>query len=173
VIHLFALSHLTPRWRTKVALTVSPETHLWVGPSSKLTSAAISSVHRLESYPNSLTDRWSISRKDPALCSSKAAWTCLGGEEPGVRARRPRSLQAWMLFVSVCEAHPKLRAMFAGDSPREFARSIWDRRITKASLERSPVWRVLRSFSESKRTNSGGFMKATVAHHTQPSLKVH
>ena len=60
---------------------VSPETRLWVSPSSKAASAAISRVHRLLWYPNSLGERWSIPRKASALRSSKAAWTRLGREE--------------------------------------------------------------------------------------------
>src|SRR5215208_1376250 len=51
--------------------------------------------------------------------------------------------------------------------------SILDRRITKLSLERSPAWRLSRSFSDNFWTNSGGFMKGTIAHHTQPSLSMH
>src|SRR5215210_1717492 len=171
VIHRLARIHLTPSRRESVARTVSPETRLWVSPSSKAASAAISKVQRLLSYPNSLGDRWSISRKASALLSSKAAWTSLGREEPGVRARRPRSLKAWMAFLTVCEPHPRLRAIFGGESPRELARSIWLRRITKASLERNPAWRLSRSFSESERTNIGGFMPTTIAHHTQSSVK--
>jgi hypothetical protein len=165
--------HPTPRRRESVARTVSPETRLWVSPSSKAASAAISKVQRLVSYPNSLGDRWSISLRASALSCSKAAWTCLGREEPGVRARRPRSLKAWMAFLTVCEPHLRLRAILGGESPRELARSIWQRRMSKASLERSPASRLSRSFSESSRTKIGGFMKATIAHHTQPSLRMH
>src|SRR5215204_2712409 len=173
VIHRLALSHLTPRRRARVLRMVSPETRLWVSPSSKLTCAAISKVHRLLSYPNSLGERWSISLRASAHFSSKAAWTRLGREDPGVRARRPRSLKAWMAFLTVCEPHPRLRAIFGGESLRELARSIWHRRITKASLERSPASRLSRSFSESERTKIGGFIRTTIAHHTQPSLRMH
>jgi hypothetical protein len=45
---------------------VSPEIGLSTSPSSKATSAAISKVQRLESLPNSLGERWSISRKASA-----------------------------------------------------------------------------------------------------------
>jgi hypothetical protein len=40
-------------------------------------------------------------------------------------------------------------------------------------LERSPAWRLSRSFSESERTNIGGFMRTTITHYTQPSLRMH
>src|SRR3712207_5567766 len=166
VIHRFARIHLTPRRRDKVARMVSPETCSWVSPSSKAACAAISSVHRLLSYPNSLGGRWSISLRASALSWSKAAYTRLGREEPGVRASSPRSLKAWMAFLTVCEPHPKLLAIFGGESPRELARRIWHRRRTKASLERSPASKASRCFSESSRTKIGGFMQHTIAHHT-------
>ena len=94
MIHRFARIHLTERRRDKVARMVSPETRSSVSPSSKATSAAISKVQRLEERPNSLGERWSISRKASALSWSKAAYTRLGREEPAVRASRPRSLKA-------------------------------------------------------------------------------
>src|SRR5215208_2695273 len=51
VIQRLALSQRTPS-RSKVARTVSPLTRSFVKPSSKLTSAAISNVHKLVSLPN-------------------------------------------------------------------------------------------------------------------------
>src|SRR5215203_4129948 len=51
VIQRLALSQRTPS-RSKVARTVSPLTRSFVKPSSKLTSAAISNVHRLLCLPN-------------------------------------------------------------------------------------------------------------------------
>ena len=62
---------------------VSPESLLSVRPSSKAASAAISKVHRLLSYPNSLGERWSIPRSRSADSASKAEYTRLGVEEPG------------------------------------------------------------------------------------------
>jgi hypothetical protein len=66
-----------------------------------------------------------------------------------------------------------VQLIFGGDSPRALARRIWQRRITKASLERSPASSRSRSFSDSSRAKIGGFMEATIAHHTQPSLRMH
>ena len=152
---------------------VSPETRLCVSPSSKLVSAAISKVQRLVSYPNSLGERWSICRKASALSSSKAARVRFGREEPGFRASRPLSLKSWMAFLTVWEPHPKLRAILGGDSPRELARSIWLRRRTKASLERSPASKASRSSCDNERTKIGGFMTTTIAHPTQSILKMH
>jgi hypothetical protein len=148
VIQRFARCHLTPRRRAKVARIVSPETRLSMIPSSKLTSAAISSVHRLESLPNSLGERCSSSLTASALFSSKAAWVRLGREEPGSRAPSPRSLKAWMAFLSVWEPHPKLAAILGGECLRELARSIRLRRRTKASLERRAASRASRSSSD-------------------------
>src|SRR5829696_1632296 len=116
---------------------------------------------------------WSICLSASALFSSKAACTRFGRDEPGVRASRPLSLKARMAFLTVCEAHPRLRAIFGGDSPRALARRIWQRRITKASLERSPASRRSRSFFDSSRTKIGGFMPNTIAHNTPPSLRMH
>jgi hypothetical protein len=72
VIQRLALCQRTPRRRPRVARIVSPETRLPVSPSSKLTCAAISSVQRLLSLPNSLGERCSISLMASALSSSKA-----------------------------------------------------------------------------------------------------
>src|SRR5215210_3743796 len=173
VIHRLARCQRTPRRRAKVARMVSPETRLSTSPCSKLTCAAIPSVQRLLSWPNSLGEWCSNSLTASALFSSKTAWVRFGREEPAIRAWRPHSLKLWMAFLTVWEPHPKLRAILGGDSPRELARSIWLRRNTKASLERSPACRASRSSLESFRTKIGGFMRTTIAHRTQPTLAMH
>src|ERR671910_1806952 len=174
VIHRLARIHLTPRRRAKVARMVSPDTRLSVSPSSKAASAAISKVQRLVPYPNSLGERWSISLKVSALCSSKAARRVrFGREEPAFRAPTPLSSKSWMAFLTVWEPHPKLRAILGGDSPRELARRIWLRRRTKASLERSPASKALRSCWDNAPTKIGGFMTTTIAHPTQSILTMH
>src|SRR5829696_4596214 len=151
VIQRFARVQRPPRTRESVARTVSPLRCSSVSPSSKATSAAISKVHRLDSRPNSLGERWSISLKASALLSSKAR----------------------MAFLTVCEAHPRFSAIFGGEFPRALASRIWHRRITKASLERSPASSRSRSFFDKSRTKIGGFMEATIDHYTQPSLRMH
>src|SRR3712207_1544998 len=65
VIHRLARSQRTPR-RSKVARMVSPLTRSFVSPSSKLTSAAISKVHKLLCSPNFLGFWCSNSRKASA-----------------------------------------------------------------------------------------------------------
>src|SRR5215210_1374487 len=171
-IHLFARFQRTPSL-ARVARMVSPLTRLSVRPSSKLTSAASSSVQRLVCLPNSLGERCSNSLRASESPSPKAAWMRFGREEPGTRASRARSLNAWIALRTVWEPHPRLAAILGGDCPRALARSIWERRRTKASLERSPASRAWRSFLESSRTKIGGFMKTTIAHHTQPVLEMH
>jgi hypothetical protein len=85
-------------------------------------------------------------------------------------ASKPFSLKARMALRTVWEAHPRLWAILGGELPRALASSIWDRRITKASLERSPALRLSRSFSDNFRTNIGGFMKGNIAHLTHNPL---
>src|SRR5918995_2008652 len=156
-----------------VARMVSPLTCLSVMPSSKLTSAAIASVQKVPSLPNSLGRRWSICRRDSASPSSKAAWTSLGREEPAWRAPRPLSLKAWMALRTVWEPHPRFSAIRGGRSRRALAKRIWQRLRTKASEERNPASRASRSSFASVRTKIGGFMSATVTHHPLPVLQMH
>src|SRR5215212_1775073 len=138
LIHRFARCQRTPNL-PKVARMVSPLTFSSVRPSSKLTSAAPSSVQRVLCLPNSLGERCKSSLRASAPPSSKAARVRLGLEEPGVRALRPCSLKAWMALRTVWEAQPKERAICGGRSPRALAKTIWQRRRTKASLERRPL----------------------------------
>jgi hypothetical protein len=173
VIHRLARCHLTPRRRARVVRMVSPETRLCVSPSSKATCAAISKVHRLVWYPNSLGDRWSISLRASALSSSKASRVLLGREDLATKASRPLSLKSWMASRTVCCPQPRLSAIFGAYSPLELARSAWHRRMVKVSLERSPAWRASRSPSENERTKIGVFMALTVTRNTKPILKMH
>src|SRR5215210_5725847 len=73
VIHRLARRQRIPRRRASVARMVSPQTRFSIKPCSKLTSAAIASVQRLLSLPNSLGERWSISLTASALLSSSKA----------------------------------------------------------------------------------------------------
>jgi hypothetical protein len=81
VIHRLARIHPTPSRSESVARIVSPETRLLVSPFSKETYAAICKVHRQLSNPNSLGEQWSISRKRPALSSSKISRVLLGRKD--------------------------------------------------------------------------------------------
>src|SRR5215216_3155973 len=167
LIHLLALSQRTPNLLS-VERIVSPETRSSVMPSSKLTSAACSSVQRVLGLPNSLGEWRKSSLRASTPCSSKAAGVRLGLEEPALRASRLRSLKAWMALRTVWEAQPKERAICGGVSPLEEAKSIWARRRTKASEERNRAFKAWRSSFESVRTKMGGFMSTTISHYTQP-----
>jgi len=156
-----------------VARTVSPEARLSVSPCSKAASAAIARVHRLVSYPNSLGERWSISRKASAPSPSKASRVLSGREDLATSASRPLSLKSWMAFLSVRWAHPRFEAIFGTSSPLELAKSIWHRRKVKASFERREDLRFLRSSSENERTKIGVFMAHTVTRDPKPILKMH
>src|SRR3712207_2148127 len=164
--------HTPPRRRAKVARMVSPETRLSTRPSSKATCAAISSVQRLVSLPNSLGERWSNSRNCSALFSSKAAWVLLGREDLATKASNPRSLKSWMASRTVCCPQPRFSAICGTSSPLEEARSICERRKVKVSLERNPASSRLRSSFESVRTKIGGFMPPTVTHNPKLVLDV-
>src|SRR5215211_3986683 len=171
-IQRLARSQRTPS-RESVARMVSPLTRSFVSPSSKLTSAASLSVQRLLCRPNSLGERCNICRRARALCSSKAAWTSLGREELALRASSPRSLKSWMASRTVCCPHPRFLAICGARSPRALAKSIWQRRSTKASEERRPSSSASRSSLASVRTKIGGLMFVTITHSPKPVLDVH
>ena len=101
MIQRLALSQRTPSlW--SVARTVSPVTRLSVSPSSKLTSAANSKVHRLVGLPKLRGLRCSNSLRRSACSASKAAWMVSGREEALLSASwRPPSLKAWMALRTV------------------------------------------------------------------------
>src|SRR5215208_1686249 len=142
VIQRFARCHLTPRRRMSVARIVSPETRFGVIPSSKATSEAMESVHRLLCRPNSLGERCKSPLKASALCSSKASRVRRGREDLAARASVPLALKSWMASRTVCCPQPRFSAIRGTSLPFEEARSICERRRVKASLERSPAWRV-------------------------------
>src|ERR687892_424794 len=173
VIHRLARIQRTPSRRESVARIVSPETRSSVSPFSKAASAAIPRVHRLVWYPNSLGERWSIPRNFSALSSSKASRVRLGREDFASRARRPLRLKSWMASRTVWEAHPRFEAIFGARSPFALAKSTCERRMAKASLERSPFSRLSRSFSDNGRTKIGVFMDGIVTRQPKPILKMH
>src|SRR5215212_10412711 len=171
-IQRLARSQRTPSLAS-VARMVSPLTSSFVSPSSKLTSAASLSVQRVLCLPNSLGERCNSSRRERALCSSKAAWTSVGREEIALRASSPRLLKSWMASRTVCCPHPRFLAICGARSPRALAKSIWQRRSTKASEERRPSSSASRSSLESVRTKIGGLMFVTITHSPKPVLDVH
>src|SRR5215208_4893238 len=173
MIQRFARCHFTPRRRESVARIVSPETRLCVILSSKATSAAIESVHRLVSQPNSLGERCKSPLKASALSSSKASRVRRGREDLATRASTPLALKSWMASRTVCCPQPRFSAICETSFPLELARSICERRRVKVFLERSPASNGSRSFSENERTKIGAFMATTVTPKPKPILKVH
>src|ERR687889_294290 len=116
---------------------------------------------------------WSIPRNFSALSSSKASRVRLGREDFASRARRPLRLKSWMASRTVWEAHPRFEAIFGARSPFALAKSTCERRMAKASLERSPFSRLSRSFSDNGRTKIGVFMDGIVTRQPKPILKMH
>ena len=105
----------------------------------------------------------------PDVSGSRPSWFVDGEDNLAL----PRRLKSWMASRTVCEPHPKERAICGARSPLELARSIWHRRRTKASFERNPASNAFRSLVESVRTKMGGFMTLTIAHNPEPILHVH
>jgi hypothetical protein len=102
-----------------------------------------------------------------------------GGLGPfGTRRAGSESLKATLVEVVDGVAHRLLpAAQVLSDLrdliPLEEARSIWERRKVKVSLERNPAWSRSRSSFESVRTKIGGFMPTTVTHNPRPALDIH
>lgn len=126
MIQRLALCQRT-RSLARVAQVVSALTRSSLRPSSRLTSAAISSTQRLIFLPKFLGRRWSNSRRTWALRSSKATWMRSGREEPGLRAFGPSRLKLWMASRTVCELHPRFWVIWGAISLRALAKSIWQR----------------------------------------------
>jgi hypothetical protein len=140
----------------------SPLTCRGVRPSSKLTSAASSKVHRLVSLPKSRGLRWSSSFNRSACSSPTNGWTVLGRREPACRAATPRSLKALMALRTVCSPHPANSAMCGAVSPRELARTIWQRRTVNGSDDLNPLANSRSSSSLSSCTKIGFPMPSTI-----------
>src|SRR5215203_3462245 len=173
VIQRLARSQRTPSLES-VARTVSPVTRFSVSPSSKLTSAASSKVHRLVGLPKLRGVRCSSSLRRSARSGSKAAWMVSGREEPLLSASSMSpSPKAWMALRTVWSLQPKGRAIREARSPLALASRIWQRRRTKASEERRPSSRAIRSSSSSGRTKMDSLMVLRLAPHLPPPLRKH
>src|SRR5579864_9168 len=169
VIQCLARRQPTPR-RASVARIVSPLTRAAVSPVAKLTSAARSNVQTLVWWPKTRGLRCSSARKCSAAAGSKAAWMVWGTEEPGVKAATPVRLNAWIALRTVCASQLRARAIAGTRSPRALARTIWQRRRTKASDERKPSSKAWRSASVSGRTKMGGLIPLSIVHSRRPCL---
>ena len=103
-----------------------------------------------------------------------------GGLGPfGTRRFGHKSIQATLVGIVDGVAHRLLAASEVPgylrnlSSPLEGAKSIWERRKVKASLERREASSRSRSSFESLRTKMGGFMALTVTHNPKSALDVH
>src|SRR5579859_396753 len=172
VIQRLARFHWMPK-RSKVWRIVSPLTSRSVKPCWKLTAAAKSSVHRLVFKPK-VRGLWcSRARRRSAASGVKVGYVVWGMGEPCCKASRPRSLKACRASSTVWSSQPSCWAMWGARSPRALAKSIWLRRITKASLERRPRSRAWHSSSVSGRIKMGRFIVCIVPHSRLPHMIKH
>jgi hypothetical protein len=172
VIQRFARFQPIPSRRIACRI-VSSLTRSAVSPSSKLTSAASSSVQTLVGLPK-VRGLWCNSaRSRSRLASSNAVWRVWGRDDPGDNAARPRALNAWIALRTVCSPHPRCSAIAGTHSPRALASTICARRRVNASLVRSNASTCSRSTPLSSRTKIGGLMPPSGPHSPCPALELH
>src|SRR6266699_3562191 len=126
--------------RPSARRTLSSEMGVAMMPCSKLTWAANSKVHSPRSLPKSWGLRCNRSLRRTSPSSEKLLWSRWGREEPSCSTESPVVLNSWITLRTVWSSQPNWRAIAGARSPRAEARKIWQRRITKASDERSPAW---------------------------------
>jgi hypothetical protein len=153
--------------------TLSEDPRRGVSPCWKLIWAAKDNVHTLVSRPKSRGLRCSRSRSASNVTSGKVVRSRWGREEPSSKTASPAALKPWMMLSTVCLWHPKCLAIAVARSPRSDANRTFDRRKTKASLERKPTWIWLRSFSVKGRMNRGVFMPSIIPHCRSSFVSLH
>ncbi len=157
VIQSLARCHPTPS-RCRVTRIRSMLTSRSVTRCSKQTSAASASVHTEVGLPK-VRGLWcKMARNRSALWGSKMGCTVFGRRDLGCKQPSSSEWKAEITLRTICKEQPRLRAISDGRWPLEEASSIWQRRIVKASEERSPAAMACCSFSVSGRTNNGAFM---------------
>jgi hypothetical protein len=119
---------------------------------------ASSSVQTLVSLPYWRGLACSKSFKRDIASSLKAAWILCGWLEHRSRQASPRSLKAPITSRTVSSSQPTASAMAGAYWPRLAANRIWQRRSTKASLERKPASNCFRSSSVIARSRMGSLM---------------
>ena len=85
----------------------------------------------------------------------------------------PRALKACRASSTVWSSQPSCSAIRGARSPRALASRIWQRRKTKASVERRPARQRLPLGVRDGRTKIGGLMPASIPHSRLPSLIMH
>ncbi len=152
-----------------------PDALSLVSPSSKATSAAISNVQRLDSRPNSLGERWSISLKASADSSSKASRVRLGRES----SRLCEGVQTPLVEVvygvagrlrGAPEVQGDLRGALAPAAREEDLGATHGESVPGAQRFPKALALLFRQFV---RTKIGVFMDDTVTRQQKPILKMH
>ncbi len=171
VIQCLARCQPTPN-RCKATRIRSMLTSRSVTPCSKQTSAASASVQTEVGLPK-VRGLWCrIARNRCAFSWLKIGCTVFGRRDLGRKQSNPSAWKALITLRTICKEQPRLRAISEGRWPLEEASSIWERRMVKASGERSPSVRVRCSSSERVRTNNGAFMphSTRITHHYTSSF---
>ena len=125
---------------------VSALTLLWVIPSSKLTCAAISKVHKVLSLANSLGE-WCKSSSRASVCSlEKAVWVCLGREEPRNQGIHPPPVEVVDSVAHRLRSAPKMLAIWGvyTGAGQEYLATTQDEGVLGAQA----FLQALRSFSK-------------------------
>ena len=159
--------------RLRARRTLSPETRLEVRPCWKLIWATRDNVHTLVWRPKSRGLRCNRSRSASHVSSGTVVRSRWGREEPSSKTASPAALKPWMMLSTVCLWHPNCLAIAVARTPRSDANRTWDRRTTKASLERKPAWIWLRSFSVKGWMNRGVFMSSLIPHCRSSFVSLH
>src|SRR5215831_16312894 len=167
VIQCVARFQPVPR-RRRVWRIVSPLTRMGTIPTATLTSAAHSRVHRLPGLPKSRGLRCKSARSRSACSGPKTKRVRWAREDFFCKHASPVALKACSASSTVWSSMPRYVAMRGARSPRALANRIWQRRKTKASLERRPCSSTSRSSSVSVRTKRGGLMSTSVPHPRLP-----
>src|SRR5262249_18106770 len=142
-------------------------------PAATLTSAAHSRVHRLPGLPKSRGLRCKSARSRSAASGPKTKRVRWAREDGFCKHASPVALKACSASSTVWSSMPRYVAMRGARSPRALANRIWQRRKTKASLERRPCSSTSRSSSVSVRTKIGGPLSSSVPHLRFPILEWH
>ncbi len=159
--------------RLSARRTLSSEMGVVMMPCSKLTWAARSRVHVPRALPKARGLRCSRSFRRTSPSSEKLVCSRWGREEPSCSTESPVALNSWITLRTVWSSQPSWRAITGARSPRADARKIWQRRMTKASDERSPAWMWRCSSSVKGRIKMGVLIPGSISHCLPPLVELH
>src|ERR1700730_5562838 len=153
--------------------TLSVESSVGMMPCSKLTWAANANVH----IPRSLPKSWRLRCKRSCNCRHASSVNVVrrwwGRDEPSCSTANPVVVKPLITLRTVWSSQPSCLAIAGARSPRADASKIWQRRKTKASDERNPLWSCCRSSSVSGRIKMGVLMPSIVPHFLSPLVSMH